>query len=39
MTRVVLDSVAVADLAEHLHVEERPLLEPLGLEERFLPLR
>jgi hypothetical protein len=33
MARVVLDPVAVADLPQHLHVEQRPLLEPLGLEE------
>ena len=33
MARVVLDAVAVADLPQHLHVEQRPLLEPLGLEE------
>ena len=31
--RVVLDPVAVADLPEHLQVEQRPLLEPLRLEE------
>ena len=36
VARVVLDPVAVAELAEHLHIEKRPLLEPLGLEEPVL---
>jgi hypothetical protein len=34
---VVLDAVAVAGLAEHLEIEHRSLVEPLGLQE--LPLR
>ena len=33
VARVVLDAVAVADLAQHLHVEERALLEPLRLQQ------
>ena len=38
MARVVLDAGAVADLAHHLEVEARPLLEALGLEELVLRL-
>src|SRR5215467_15206271 len=38
MTGVVLNAVAVADLAQHLHVEERALLQALRLEEAVLPL-
>ena len=33
MPRVVLDAVAVADLPEHLHVEEGALLQPLRLQQ------
>ena len=33
MPRVVLDAVAVADLANHLEVEHRPLVQPLRLEQ------
>ena len=33
MARVVLDAVAVADLADHLEVEHRPLVQALGLEQ------
>ncbi len=33
VARVVLDAVAEAELAQHLHVEEGPLLEPLRLEQ------
>src|SRR6266704_405802 len=33
VARVVLDPVAVAELAQHLHVEERSLLEPLRLQQ------
>ncbi len=37
MARVVLNPVAVADLADHFEVEHRPLVQPLRLEE--LPFR
>ena len=33
VARVVLDPVAVADLAQHLEVETGALLEPLALEQ------
>jgi hypothetical protein len=33
VARVVLDPVAVAQLAEHLHVEQRALLQPLGFQQ------
>ena len=33
MARVVLDPVAVAELPQHLHVEQRALLEPLRFEQ------
>src|SRR6185295_16159084 len=33
VARVVLDPVAVADLPQHLEVEQRALLEPLRLQE------
>ena len=33
VTRVVLDPLAVADLLQHLEVEARALLEPLGLHQ------
>src|SRR5262245_28512907 len=36
MTRVVLDAVAVADLADHLQVEHRALMQPLRLEQTAL---
>ena len=41
MPRVVLDPVAVADLLDHLEIEHRPLVQPLGLERpaRGLELR
>ena len=32
VARVVLDPGAVAHLAQHLDVEQRPLLQPMGLE-------
>ena len=38
VARVVLDPVAVADLPDHLEVEHRPLVQPLGLEELALVL-
>jgi hypothetical protein len=34
--RVVLDAVAVADLADHLEIEHRPLVQPLRLEQLAL---
>ena len=37
MARVVLDAVAVAELAQHLHVEERALLQPLRLQQAIAP--
>src|SRR5262245_2657595 len=37
MTRVVLDTVAVADLPNHFQIEHRALVEPLRLEQ--LPFR
>ena len=33
MPRVVLDAVAVPDLPDHLEIEHRPLMKPLGLEQ------
>ena len=33
VARVVLDAVAIADLPQHLHVQERALLQPLRLEQ------
>ena len=39
MTGVVLDPVAVADLADHLQVEHRPLVQPLRLERAAVPLQ
>ncbi len=33
VARVVLDAVAVPDLADHLQVEHRPLVQPLRLEQ------
>ena len=38
VARVVLDAVAVADLLDHLEVEHRPLVQPLGLEHLALAL-
>jgi hypothetical protein len=38
MPRVVLDAVAVADLAQHLQVEHRALEEALGLQQLALSL-
>ena len=39
VARVVLDAVAVADLAQHLQVEQRALVEPLRLEQLALLLQ
>ena len=39
MARVVLDAVAVADLANHLEVEHRPLVQPLRFEQLALRAR
>ena len=36
MAAVVLDPVAVAKLAHHLEIEQRPLRQPLRLEEAIL---
>ncbi len=36
VARVVLDAVAVAQLAQHLHVEQRALLQALGLQQPVL---
>ena len=36
--RVVLDAVAVADLLDHLEIEHRPLVQPVGLEDLALGL-
>src|SRR5436309_2867607 len=36
VARVVLDAVTEAELAEHLDVEEGPLLQPLRLQEAVL---
>ena len=38
VARVVLDAVAVADLAQHLQVEHRALVEPLRLQQLALAL-
>ena len=38
MPRVVLDTVAVADLPHHLQVEHRALMETLGLDQPALAL-
>ena len=37
VARVVLDAVAEAQLAQHLHVEERALFEPLRLQQALAP--
>src|SRR5437016_6175323 len=38
MARVVLDPVAIADLADHLEIEHRPLMQPLRFEQPALRL-
>ena len=38
VTRVVLDALAVAELGEHLEIEEGALRQPLRLEELLLAL-
>ena len=31
--RVVLDAMAIPDLADHLEIEHRPLVQPLGFQQ------
>ncbi len=36
MTRIILDAVAVADFLDHLHIEQRPLMDTLRFEQSAL---